>query len=376
VRAIFANGQLSGWLNEVVNAVIFSTTPADVTGFAIAVTGDLATLTWDAVDASTGISHFEIRYSPVPSAFVTWQTATLLRSPVTGAQAQVPPLRGTYLIKAVSYSGLQSLGPAIVVSTIDGLTSFNAVEDIQELAPFPGAKDGTFFDGTALRLGSASDFFAPDDFFAAADFFLSSDGYLPQGYYYFADVVDLDDVYTSRLTAQIDAHGQWSSDDFFALGDFFGRADFFGDIGSKWNVGVEVSTTEEDPVLAPAWSDWAALVTGDVSARAYRFRARLESQQPDITPIVDAITVTVDMPDRVIAGNDIVVPSGGVGVSFSPAFKHLQGVSIAAQGLATGDYYLITAKSETGFNIAFKNAAGADISRTFDYVAKGYGNVQ
>ncbi len=376
VRAIFTNGQLSGWLNEVVNAVIFSAAPADVTGFAIAVTGDLATLTWDGADASTGISHYEIRYSSVPSAFVTWQSATLLRSADVGSQAQVPPMRGTYLIKAVSYSGLQSLNPALIVNTIDGLTAFNAVEEVEEVAPFPGVKDGTFFDGVSLRLGGASDFFAPADFFAAADFFLSTEGYLPEGLYYFADTVDLGDVYTSRITASIDAHGQWSSDDFFALGDFFGRSDFFGDIGSKWNVGVEMSTTDDDPTGVPVWADWTAFVTGDVSARGYRFRARLESLQQDVTPIVDGITVTIDMPDRVIAGNDIVVPGGGLAVSFSPAFKHLQGVSIAAQGLQTGDYYLITAKDEAGFNIAFKNAANADISRTFDYVAKGYGTVQ
>ncbi|MGY5791904.1 host specificity factor TipJ family phage tail protein len=378
IRAVFSNDQLSGWLNAVVNATIFSTAPADVTGFAIAVTGDLATLQWDAVPESTGVSHYEIRYSPVPSALVTWQSATLLRSPVVGSQAQVPPLLGTYLIKAISYSGLQSLNPAVIVNTIDGLTAFNAVEEVEEEAPFPGAKDGTSFDGASLRLGGASDFFAPTDFFAPADFFLSSDGYLPQGYYYFADIIDLGDVYTSRVTASIDAHGQWSSDDFFALDDFFGRADFFGDIGSKWNVGVEISITEDDPAGAPVWSDWSQFVTGDISARGYRFRARLESSQVDVTPIVDGIAVTVDMPDRVIAGNNIVVPGGGLLVSFSPAFKHLQGVSIAAQGLQTGDVYEInpTLKDETGFHIEFKNASGTPIARSFDYVAKGYGTVQ
>ncbi|MBB3396882.1 host specificity factor TipJ family phage tail protein [Rhizobium sp. BK060] len=376
IRAIFDNGLLSGWLNEVVNASIFATAPADVTGFAIAVTGDLATLQWEQIAEETGVSHYEIRYSPAPSAFVTWQSATLLRSPVMGAQAQVPPLRGTYLIKAVSYSGLQSLNPAIIVNTIDGLTAFNAVEALEEEAPFSGVKDGTFFDGAALRLEGATDFFALSDVFDPADFFLSSDGYLPVGYYYFADIIDLSDVYTSRVTAKIDAHGQWSSDDFFALSDVFGRVDFFGDIGSKWNVGVEISTTNDDPSGSPAWSDYSDLVTGDVSARAYRFRARLESSQADITPIVEGIDVTVDMPDRVVAGNDIAVPGGGLLVSFSPAFKHLQGVSIAAQGLATGDYYLITSKDEAGFHIAFKNSANADITRTFDYVAKGYGTIQ
>lgn len=347
----------------------------NVTGFSIAVAGDIATLQWNEVENSESISHYEIRYSPVPSALVTWQTAPILRT-VPGLHVQVPAMRGTYLIKAVSYSGLESTSAAFVINTIDPLTSFNAVELVEEQAPFPGVKDGTYFDGVAVRLAGASDLFALGDFFEPADFYLSTDGYLPEGYYYFADVVDLNEVYTSRLTAQINAHGEWSSDDFFGLGDVFGRADFFGGIGSLWNVTVELSTTNDDPAASPTWSDWAPLIAGDVSARAYRFRVLLESFQPDVTPVVTGLAVTIDMPDRVIAGNDLVVSGAGLTILFAPAFKHLQGVSIAAQGLATGDYYEITAKDETGFHVTFKNAAGAAISRTLDYVAKGYGVLQ
>ncbi|MGO6835014.1 host specificity factor TipJ family phage tail protein [Rhizobium ruizarguesonis] len=376
IRAIFANGQLSGWLNEVVTASIFATAPADVTGFAIAVTGDLATITWDAISADTGISHYEIRYSPVPSALITWQSASILRAQAVGSQAQVSPLRGTYLIKAVSYSGLQSVNPAVIVSTIDGLTSFNSVETAVEAAPFAGTKDGTYYNGVALILDVGSDLFELNDFFEVDDFFLPEDKFLPSGYYYFVDDVDLGDIYTSRISAEIDAHGESFSDDFFALTDVFDPVDFFGDVGSSWNVTLEISVTDDDPGGTPVWSDWATLVTGDVSARGLRFRALLESSQNDVSPVVDGLTVTIDMPDRVIAGNDLVIGTGGVAIAFNPAFKHLQGVSIAAQGLVTGDYYEITSKNEAGFTIVFKNAAGVAISRTLDYVAKGYGTLQ
>jgi len=53
----------------------------------------------------------------------------------------------------------------------------------------------------------------------------------------------------------------------------------------------------------------------------------------------------------------------------------LQGVGIAAQNLNSGDYYAITAKSATGFTITFYNSSNAAVDRTFDYVAKGYGEV-
>jgi hypothetical protein len=375
IRAAFDNGQLSAWLLGVVTAKIFATPPTNVTNFVISVSGDMASLGWDAISPETGVAYYELRYSPIPSALVTWQTATILRSPIITSEVQVPPRQGTYLIKAISYSGLQSLTAAVIVSTIDGLTSFNAVDLVDEAAPFPGTKDGTYFDGAALRLDVLGNFFDLPDFFGAGDFFLSGGGYRPSGFYYFANTVDLGDSYTSRVSATIDASGDWSSDDVFGLDDVFSRSDFFGDIGSAWNVTVEISITDDDPAASPTWSDWAPLITGSVSARAYRFRALLESTQADVTPVVSSMEVVVDMPDRVIADNDLVVPPTGLSVTFTPAFKELQGVSIAAQGMQTGDYYAITGKNDGGFHIAFMNAAGATISRTLDYVAKGYGAV-
>jgi hypothetical protein len=40
--------------------------------------------------------------------------------------------------------------------------------------------------------------------------------------------------------------------------------------------------------------------------------------------------------------------------------------------MATGDYFLLTNKTTSGFDVAFKNSSGTGITRTFDYMAKGY----
>ena len=81
------------------------------------------------------------------------------------------------------------------------------------------------------------------------------------------------------------------------------------------------------------------------------------------------------MPDRIIADNDLTVTAAGRTITFAPAFRALQGLGIAAENMATGDYYTLTSKSETGFTIQFFNASNAAIERRFDYVAKGYGAV-
>ena len=75
--------------------------------------------------------------------------------------------------------------------------------------------------------------------------------------------------------------------------------------------------------------------------------------------------------------NDIAstTSSSGKAITFTPAFKSLQGVGISAQNLASGDYYVITSKSATGFTITFKDSSNAVVNRTFDYVAKGFGEL-
>jgi hypothetical protein len=43
--------------------------------------------------------------------------------------------------------------------------------------------------------------------------------------------------------------------------------------------------------------------------------------------------------------------------------------------MATGDYFTITSPTSSGFTVRFFNAGGTGISRTFDYLAKGYGGL-
>jgi hypothetical protein len=45
------------------------------------------------------------------------------------------------------------------------------------------------------------------------------------------------------------------------------------------------------------------------------------------------------------------------------------------QNLQQGDFYEIPTKSASGFTIRFKNSSGTVVSRQFDFVAKGYGEL-
>ena len=40
--------------------------------------------------------------------------------------------------------------------------------------------------------------------------------------------------------------------------------------------------------------------------------------------------------------------------------------------MATGDFFLVESKTINGFNVTFKNSGGTAISKTFDFIAKGF----
>nr|WP_248311417.1 host specificity factor TipJ family phage tail protein [Bosea sp. ASV33] len=357
VRALFVSLPPSAWqqrLNVVFQGL--NAPPPDVTGFRISSLADLATLIWDQV-TQLNLSHFEIRFSPLLDG-VTWGSAGTIVPRASGTQVQIPNRVGTYLIKAVTRQDQFSATPAIITSTIAQLASVNEVEVITESPGFAGAKSGVEASGSFLQLA------APGG------------AMVESGTYTFAGSVDLGAVYTSRLTPTVDAFGA-SLDDVMASWATLVEVEALASADpSQWAVRVEYRMTNDNPALGN-WSAWETLVITDLTARAFEFRAVLTGTITHaITPVVRGLSVDVDMPDRVEAGNDLLVTTSGLRIDFTPPFKSLRGVALAVQDRASGDREEITDKDETGFTLRFFNAAGGAVARTVDFVAKGYGRVE
>lgn len=347
--------------------------PADVGGFGIAVLGDLSTLSWKAV-GSLNLSHYLVRYSPT-TAGVTWSSAAVLLPHVTSTSVQVPTRPGTYLIKGVSTQGIESQAAALIVSTVEGAAR-NVVDEIADGPVWTGAHDGTYVSRGALRLESRDTLADWTRLDAVKSIAYGVNGVRASGTYSSETVLDLGEVFTSRITPEIVASGD-------NLDNTIGSWARLGDVESlsgasstQWGAVMEIATTKDDPGVASAWSDWREAATGDVVARALKSRLVLTSTAPAITPVVTRARLLVDMPDRIVSGNDLAVPVAGLRVDFAPPYKRLTGLSVSAQGMATGDYYELTEKGEGGFCIAFRNANGAAVARTFDYVAAGYGQLR
>ena len=386
-KAISFLGVVSALSTAIYQVVGKTAPPSDVTDLSINSIGGSSILTWTPV-TDLDLSHYKVRYSQSTTG-ATYQNAVDLVDKVSrpANSVIVPSKTGTYFVKAVDKLNFVSANPAEIVlqTNIADVEDLNAIVTLTENPAFTGSKtnvvkiteDGTSFIqlDTTVNFDSTSGNF--DDAFGLFDG--GQNTITTSGFYDFTTYVDLGDKYTSRVTAnfnniRIDYVDLFDS----ATGDFDQREGLFDGTATAFDdtsVNLEVATTDDDPAASPVWSDFRAFVVGDYSARALKFRAHLTSLSGGSTPSITDLAVTVDMPDRVISESDLVSGAASYVVTFTQAFKGLSGIGIAAQNLVSGDYYAITAKSETGFTIVFRNSANVAISRTFDYVAKGYGKV-
>jgi hypothetical protein len=99
----------------------------------------------------------------------------------------------------------------------------------------------------------------------------------------------------------------------------------------------------------------------------------LSSFESGVSPLVSELSVQIDMPDRTDAQRNLASLPDGSNISFLHAFKETPAIGVTSSDMTTGDHFTITDRTPSGFRICFFNSAGVGISRTFDYLAKGYG---
>ena len=368
-----------------VNATVYGKTlpPADVTDFSINIIGTQAHLSWSPV-GDLDLSHYRIRHSRLTTG-ATYSDSVDLVFKVSrpAVSIVVPAMTGTYFIKAYDKLDNASINAASSVALVNDITGLNVIETITESPLFTGSKFECFVGDEGLILDTSLDFDSIlGDFDDIVGLFDGGGGTTSTyGTYDFADVLDLGNIYTSRITSYVEVgridyvntfdgkEGEFDQ----ALGEFDGDPDSFDDT----NVELWVATTNDDPNGTPTWTDFRKFFVGDYSARGFKFRAILTSSDETASPILKVLRINVDMPDRVTGGNDLVsgTGAGGYSVTFTPSFKVSPSIGIMAQNLVQGDYYEIPTKSASGFTIRFKNSSGTVVNRTFDYVAKGYGEL-
>ena len=351
--------------------------PSDVEDFACNIVGQEAHLSWTQIP-DLDLAYYNLRFSEETDGTADWQNSVALVEKVSrpATSISVPARAGTYLLKAVDKLGNFSSNATAIISNVTGVANFNAVATQSEHPTFAGTLTNTVITDDAIELDSSELFDSASGNFDAettrffdsgvanADFFAS-------GNYLFADVIDIGAKHTARITASLTQTSDNPDDLFDNRSGLFDSAssNFDGDTPANANAHLEIATSDDNSTFTA----FQSFVIGDYTARYFKFRVVLISRDGASTPRVSAVTVTIDMPDRIFSGNDITSGAGTKTVTFTNPFKtDNYAVGITGQGMSTGDYFLVESKTINGFNVTFKNSSNTAVSKTFDFIAKGF----
>jgi hypothetical protein len=351
--------------------------PSDVTDFSCNIVGQEAHLSWTQI-SDLDLAFYQIRYATETDGTADWQNSVNLVSKVSrpGTSISVPARAGTYLIKAFDKLGNASSNATSIISNVTDVVNHNAVATQSEHPTFAGTLTNTVITDNAIELDSSELFDAASGNFDAettrffdsgvanADFFAS-------GNYLFANVIDIGAKHTVRITASLTQSSD-NPDNLFdnRSGNFDSAAsNFDGDTPANCDAHLEIATSDDNST----YTSFQGFVIGNYTARYLKFRVILTSTDLASTPVVSAVTVTVDMPDRIFSGNDIVSGTSTKTVTFTnPLKSDNYAVGITGEDMATGDFFTVSNKTVNGFDVLFKNSSGTNVSRTFDFIAKGF----
>jgi hypothetical protein len=376
VRAIGPDEATTSAFAEIANHTVIgaSAKPPAVDTFTINTIGEHTYVQWTYPSIPVDVIGYEIRYS-ADQDNTDWKSMTTMGSslPREARSFTVPSRSGSYAIKPIDVLQNRSVAAKYINASLEDPAAQNVVLTITENPAWGGTKTAIEVYDNKLQLQSQN-FMASWVTLASVEYigFTADTGYASEGYYEFGET-DLSEVYSSRVTFNAvvgTAANLYTMSTWTTLAE---AADLVnGDTGDDVFTELQINFSRTDSAT-PIYRGWRRFVVGDYTARHLKFRVYMNTLSPTLSPTLTSLSATIDMPDRVAKGNDIVSGAGTYSVVFSPKFRQLRSVTIAAQNMNTGDYYVISNKTRTGFDVIFRNSAGAAVSRSFDYQAIGFG---
>ena len=395
VKSINALGVSSTYTSENRTIVGATETPADVSSLSVSMVGsEQLQLQWTPV-ADLDVSYYAIRYQDVSSG-AGWNSSTNLTQVVRrkSNNVTVNARTGAFLIKAVDKLGNESDNEAIVYTNISGLEHYTVINTYNEETAWSGTFDGdcvngqdssdvqiatldtiTLFDSTVGDFDDAEGVFDLGGTDTTSNPTYYASNIESSGTYIGANTITLDAIYDATFQTTIDmvtndlydlfdsGRGASSFDD--AVGPFDGTAP------SKCNAFLQAGSSTSSLGAITTYADVSQQAT--LKGRYFKFRLKLTSDDNNARPEVSSMQVKLVLEKRLESEEDVESGAGAKAITYTNAFYASPAVGIAAQNMATGDYYTISSKTKTGFTITFYNSGGAAQDRDFDFVAKGYG---
>ena len=377
VKAVSTLGVSSTYVSAQRKIVGAIEPPSDVADFSCNITGQDAHLSWTAI-GDLDLAFYQIRFSDKTDGTGEWLNSVNLVTKVSrpATSVTVPARAGTYLIKAVDKLGNFSSNATAIVSNVTSAENFNAITSVSEHPTFAGTKTNVSISNDSLILNSSELFDSASGLFDAntTRFFdsgLANADFLASGNYEFSNVIDIGAKHTVRVTASLTQSAR-NPDDLFDnksgnIDD--AKSNFDGDTPANCDAHLEIATSDDNSTF----TSFQGFVIGNYTARYLKFRIVMTSTDLASTPVISEVTISVDMPDRILSGNDIASGTSTKTVSFTTPFKTTAyAVGITGENMATGDFFTVSNKTVDSFDVLFKNSSNANVSRTFDFIAKGF----
>ncbi len=360
--------------------------PSDVQNFSVNMLGSSQMqLNWDA-NTDLDISFYEIRYQNVTSNAQWNKSVNWLQVPRTSGTSITTNTRsGAFCIKAVDKLGNESNNETIIYSNIAQITE--NFKDIQTLTEDITA--GTFDSDVALTDSSGTNSIVLDtknDFddltgnfdSASGDFDLggADDNIDDEGFYTLAQTLSLSAIYDVSFIKSITID---QIEDPYDLFDDGRGASLFDDAPAPFdgndptNATAQLQIATSTSSLDNATSFQPMNTSTTFKGRYFKFKLRLANKNNKTRAFVSGISIDVKMQKRTETGEDQASGTSTKTITFSNPFFAVPSIGIAAQNMATGDFFSISNKAISGFDIVFKNSSGTNIDRTFDFVAIGHG---
>ena len=361
--------------------------PSNCDDLAVSISGKSLTLTW-AKPPDLDLKETEIRHSTALTNATWIGSQTLTKVSRTSTSVSLPAKKGTYLVKHIDKLNNFSIQATSITTNITSITGLNFHTTFVESI---SGQTGTQTDVAVVKdgadhyivLATKTDF---DDglnnFETNTTQFFDSGGILTNtkdlGFYNFTNVFDLSQSGQVKLEPKLLSTAEDRDRIFDAVttssnnqnGHFDTEPSHFdGDVSSFADIILQVATSNDNTTYS-GFSDFNT--TGEYSARYYKFRLKLKSNNNSANPKVSGMSVDVDVPDRIETGADQVTSSGSKTITFSPPYLQEYAIGISSQNLQNGDRHTITSKTLGGFTINYFNSSGSAIDRSFDFLTKGF----
>lgn len=354
VRAVDTSGVESEYINNALTVEYLN----DITNVNTIYQNNELIAFWDEV-VSNRVVSYEIRRGS------SWNTAQFISTelqPKTTIYSN-----GTYLIKAyyITNGGykIESQNVATLIADESQLSK-NVLEFFVESDTWSGTKNNTMVTDNGLTLvGENVDAFANVDMIMNFDY---GNEIVSQGTYESTNVVNLTVPKLCKIYSNIELEAFSINNNFDLIQNVDLMSSVDGYISADFAVEIQISISQDGSTFGA----WKKFINGDYMGQSFKMRLVLSSFNTLVTPIVSYFDFTIDMPDILESGSDIsdtITKS----ITYVNNFSIPPKVQITILNAIQGDDAILTNESASGFNIDIKNG-GSNITRSFNYFAKGY----